>query len=142
MSRSGYSDDCDGSALQLWRGAVHKAMTGKRGQRLLVDIASAMDAMPEKRLITEDLISADGEFCTLGVVGCARGVGNQLKATDPYARESIASLLDVAPALVAEISYVNDDPDAYISPTETPETRWHRMRAWVASNITQVKEAP
>ena len=61
MSRSGYSDDCDGSALQLWRGAVNKAMTGKRGQRLLVDIASAMDAMAEKRLIAEDLISADGQ---------------------------------------------------------------------------------
>lgn len=164
MSRSGYSDDCDGSALQLWRGAVNKAMTGKRGQRLLVDIASAMDAMPEKRLIAEDLISADGEFCTLGVVGCARGVGDQLKATDPYARESIARLLDVAhadvrvwdsecsresiarlldvaPSLVAEISYFTDDPDAYSSLAETPEARWRRMRAWVASNIKQVKEA-
>lgn len=142
MSRSGYSEDYDVSALQLWRGAVQKSIDGKRGQRLLVDIANAMDAMPEKKLVAEELISADGEFCTLGVVGCARGVGDQLKATDPYARESIAKLLDVAPALVAQIAYVNDDPDAYSSPAETPETRWRRMRAWVASQIKPVEARP
>ena len=142
MSRSGYSEDCDGSALQLWRGAVKKSIEGKRGQRLLVDIAAAMDAMPEKKLVAEELISVNGEFCTLGVVGCARGVGDQLKGTDPYALESIARLLDVAPSLVAEISYLNDAPDAYSWPAETPETRWHRMRAWVAAQIKTTGAQP
>lgn len=142
MSRSGYSEDCDGGALQLWRGAVHKAITGKRGQKLLIDIAAAMDSMTEKKLVADELVSADGEFCTLGVAGLARGVADKLKQVDTDDRETIAKMLDVAPALVAEISFENDDPFCYGSSNETPEQRWSRMRFWVGAQIKTTKVQP
>lgn len=141
MSRSGYSEDCDGGALQLWRGAVQKSITGKRGQRLLRDIADAMDAMPDKQLVADELVSADGDFCTLGVAGLARGVVEKLKQIDTDDRETIAKLLDVAPSLVAEISFENDNPFGYHS-NETPERRWSRMRAWVAAQIKTTGAQP
>lgn len=36
MSRSGYTDDCDGWQLIMYRGAVASAIRGARGQRLLI----------------------------------------------------------------------------------------------------------
>lgn len=58
MSRSGYSDDDDddgGSRLNLWRGAVERAIKGKRGQAFLRELGAALDAMPDKRLTTGEL---------------------------------------------------------------------------------------
>ena len=37
MSRSGYSDDCE--TMGLWRGAVERAIYGKRGQTFLREMA-------------------------------------------------------------------------------------------------------
>lgn len=59
MSRSGYSEDWDGENWTFirWRGAVKSALRGKRGQAFLREALAALDAMPEKRLITHDLIA-------------------------------------------------------------------------------------
>ena len=45
MSRSGYSTDLDDQALNLWRGTVHRAIHGKRGQAMLRELLAALDAM-------------------------------------------------------------------------------------------------
>lgn len=128
MSRSNYSHDCEHWALICWRGAVAKATNGKRGQKLLKDLLAALDAMPNKRLIAHELIQYS-EVCTLGALGVARGMGEQLATLDPYEADDVASAFGVAPALVREIEYMND---YYI---ESPEQRWTRMREWVASQI-------
>jgi len=73
MSRSGYSDDCDGTELNLYRGAVESAIRGKRGQAFLRELLADMDAMPVKELIVGRL-EYDGAYCALGVVGHARGL--------------------------------------------------------------------
>lgn len=53
MSRSWYCDDNDDPlALGRWRAQVRSATRGKRGQRLLRDMLDALDAMPEKRLVS------------------------------------------------------------------------------------------
>ena len=70
MSRSGYDDGCcDDSNWNLirWRGAVNSAIRGKRGQSLLREMREAMDAMPDKRLVAEQLVCEDG-VCALGTV--------------------------------------------------------------------------
>jgi len=41
MSRSGYSDDCEGSELAMWRGQVASAKRGKRGQRFFRELVAA-----------------------------------------------------------------------------------------------------
>ena len=130
MSRSGYSDDCDGWALICWRGAVAQAIRGKRGQQFLRDLVIALDALPEKRLI-DDRLEDDGEVCALGSVGKLRGVS--MVEIDPYEREEVAAAFNIAEALAAEIMYEND---AFKWERESPEHRWVRMRQWAADNIT------
>lgn len=76
MSRSGYTDDYDEDPLAngRWRAQVKSAIRGKRGQAFLRELADAMDAMPEKVLIAEELVDADGDACAIGVVCKARGI--------------------------------------------------------------------
>lgn len=160
MSRSGYSDDCDGWALIRWRGAVSSAIRGARGQAFLRELLAVLDAMPEKRLIANELQSADGEFCTLGALGHARRL--DMAPIDPEDREAVAKAFGVAEALAAEVMYRNDfyvdeyifkgvelcgpmrpyHPDwgRHTRTTRVPnphaaEQRWQRMRAWVAEQL-------
>lgn len=123
MSRSGYSDDYDN--VGLWRGAVHRATTGYRGQHLLRKLRDALDAMPVKRLIADEIKNETGEVCAFG-------------ALDPQAQsydaEDLATHFGIARALAAEIVYMNDEWAPWS--LEAPEMRWTRMRAWVNSQIT------
>lgn len=162
MSRSGYVDDCDMDTLGLYRGAVHRAITGKRGQTALRELAAALDAMPVKALAAESLVNADGEFCTLGVLGQARGL--YMAPLDPNDWEVVAAVFNLAPAMVREIVYENDEglypwePVTFVlcgpvrpyypewgkhvfeKSVRIPEDRlgvmrWERMRKWVEQNL-------
>lgn len=161
MSRSGYSDDCDGPELALWRGAVASAIKGRRGQALLRETLAALDAMPVKKLIAHEL-AHDGEYCTLGVVGQVRGI--DITKLDPEDREGVAKAFNIAPALAAEIVYENDEafdgfewvtveicgpmrpyyPDysehkktksVRMSIEDVDGRRWLHMRNWVAKQL-------
>ena len=123
MSRSGYSDECEN--VWLYRHSVKRAIQGKRGQAFLQELATAMDAMPAKRLISDQL-EADGEFCALGVVGHARGL--DMKPLDYECPRAIGNAFGIARSMAAEIEFMNDD---WGYKAETPEERWTRMRAWV-----------
>ena len=144
MSRSGYSDDCEN--VGLWRQAVRRAATGYRGQAFLRKLRDALDAMPVKRLITDEIANDAGEVCALGAVDPNASV-------DPEDRQAVAQHFGIAPALAAEIVYQNDEvdngrhvmaegpaqigrwgPDWVWVPC-TPEQRWARMREWVEKQI-------
>jgi hypothetical protein len=130
LSRSGYNDDWpEDNAAYLYRGAVASALRGKRGQRFLKEMLAALDAMPEKALIAEEL-EYDGEVCALGAVGKARGVDMSKMSADDYS--TVAGKFGIAEAMAREIVYMNDK-DAWSN--ETPEQRWSRMRAWIAGEI-------
>lgn len=61
MSRSGYYEDYEHDWYQImWRGAVKRAIRGKRGQAFLREMLTALDALPEPRLIAEKLESGTG----------------------------------------------------------------------------------
>ena len=125
MSRSGYSYDLDNWALIKWRGMVASAIRGKRGQRLLRELAEAMDAMPVKVLVANALHS-DGAYCALGVVGAKRGI--DLDSIDPEDPPQVSEAFDIAECLAQEIAEINDSN--YMR--ETTEQRWTRVRKWVA----------
>ncbi|MEB0133818.1 hypothetical protein QN362_00570 [Actimicrobium sp. CCC2.4] len=160
MSRSGYTDECDDNwGLIRWRGAVNSSIKGKRGQAMLREIAAAMDAMPDKELVTNNL-QVDGSFCTLGVVGAARGI--DMSKVDSEDREAVAKMFGISEALAAEIMHENDEsyddskfveveicgpvrpfwpyfgkhksfvrvPDQHAA-----EKRWRYMREWVRNHI-------
>ena len=77
MTRSGYSDDYDGWQLIKGRGMVASATRGKRGQQFFKDLVAALDALPEKVLIADDLQNDEGDVCALGAVGLKRGINNE-----------------------------------------------------------------
>lgn len=131
MSRSGYSDDCDN--LELYRAAVDRAMSGKRGQAFLRELANALDSMPEKSLIAGELVSESGAVCAIGAVCKARALDvSHIDYEDPY---SVAMAIGVARSMAAEIAYMNDE---YEPRPEESAKRWERMRKWVQENITQL----
>jgi hypothetical protein len=130
MSRSGYSDDYESNLINLWRGTVARATKGKRGQDFLKELLTAMDEMPVKRLIKNELISATGECCTIGVVCKKREVN--VEDVDLEDAEEVGAIVGIARALAAEIEYHNDEAGPS---NETPEERWVRMRSWVVDQI-------
>lgn len=160
MNRSGYSDDIDDTWAHIrWRGAVASAIRGERGQQLLREIAVTMDAMPIKELIAHDL-QVGGSFCTLGVVGAARGI--DMSHLDPEDPKQVAKVFGIAPALAQEIVFENDEgiddyewvdieicgpmrqhyPDwsrhtrTVRVPSKNVEARrWWHMRAWVTEHL-------
>jgi hypothetical protein len=136
MSRSGYSDDYDKQwRFIMWRGAVASAINGKRGQAFLPEMIAALDGLPEKRLIPHDLIKrgADADnVCAIGSVGLLRGV--DMNALDPENYDAIAATFKVAPALVQESEYINDEANYW---PETPEARWKRMRDWAEQHLVK-----
>jgi Spy/CpxP family protein refolding chaperone len=135
MSRSGYTDENDDQwSLIRWRGAVKSAIRGRRGQSFLREMAAALDAMPDKSLIAEEL-EQDGEVCALGSVGKARGI--DMAQLDPEEYESVANAFGIPEALAREIMYENDNE---WRSAVTPEKRWKRMRDWVQQQIKM--EAP
>lgn len=112
MSRSGYTDD-DGDdplALGRWRQAVKRALEGKRGQALLRELAQSLDAMEDKRLYPGSFATADGEFCTLGVLGASRGTKmDDLGDEHDCDSALVGRRFGIARAMAAEIMYMNDE---------------------------------
>jgi len=132
MSRSNCSADfsCHDKECLCYRNAVDRAIRGKRGQALLLEMLTALDAMPEKALIAGELESSDGRVCALGCVGRARGI--DMKPLNPEHIKQIAKAFDIAESQAREIAYMNDVVGPY---HETPEQRWRLMRAWVQEQI-------
>jgi hypothetical protein len=88
---------------------------------------AALDAMPSKRLVSQDLVTADGDVCAMGCVLAKRGA--DVSNVDPEDYEAVAAVTGLAEAMVREIAYENDERN------ETPEHRWTRMRAWTVRQI-------
>lgn len=166
MSRSGYSDDHDDPlALGRWRQAVRRALEGKRGQALLRDLVDALDGMEDKRLYPGSFATPDGEFCALGILGARRGIrmddlGDEDDGCEPAV---VGHRFNIAPAMAAEIMYLNDEcfaatwvwvevevcgpmrpywPDwgghkrsVRVHNDAHPQQRWLRMREWAARHL-------
>lgn len=162
MSRHGYSED-DGDdplACGRWRGAVASTIRGKQGQAFLREVLATLDAIPGKRLISEELKTVEGEFCTLGAVGTARGI--DLAAIDPEDYDAVAAAFGINPKLAQEIMWENDEHVSRFNYVEVEicgpmlpkdrwrahrrtiqipaenaaEKRWQHMRDWVERHIT------
>ena len=134
MNRSGYSDDVDPLQMGRWRAQVNNSIRSKRGQAFLAELATAMDQMPDKNLVANELITNEGDCCAIGVVCKSRGIDVfDIDAEDP---EEVGWFVDIAHQMAAEIAYEND---AW-GEQETPEDRWRRMRKWVDSQIEKGKE--
>jgi hypothetical protein len=133
MSRSGYSDDIDDQWAHIrWRGAVSSALRGAKGQSFLKELDGALDALPEKKLVANEL-EGDGCFCALGAVGKARGI--DLAKIDTYDHESLSKTFGIAPAMAQEIMWINDDEAATWRGEDQDAQRWQEVKNWIKKEI-------
>ena len=133
MSRSGYSDNLDKWDRIRWRGQVASAIRGKRGQKFLADLFGALEAMPEKILISGDLQDEEGSVCAIGALGVARGI--DMSKLDPDEPKQVAEAFGIAHQLAQEVAYENDE--GYYD--ETCEHRYERMKERVQELILEAK---
>lgn len=135
MSRSGYTEDCDDNWQWIkWRGRVASAERGKRGQVLLRELRDALDAMPVKRLIADELVTQEGEYCALGVLGAKRGI--DMQDLDPEDGDRVGEAFGIASCMAQEIVYFNDEQYSHL----TPEKRWNAMRYWVDALVIRTPD--
>jgi hypothetical protein len=132
MSRSGYMDDIDQWDLIRWRGQVASVMRGKRGQAFLLEMWKAMQALPEPKLISDEL-EKDGAVCALGSVGKARGV--DMTGIDAHDYEQVAAFFGIPHQLAQEIMFMNDE----VCPHVTPENRFKLLKDWIEKNLRPVE---
>ncbi|TPN44888.1 hypothetical protein [Mesorhizobium sp. B1-1-7] len=132
MSRSGYIDDMDDQWAHIrWRDAVKAAIRGKRGQAFLREMLAAMDALPEKKLVSSEL-ETEGQVCAIGSVGRVRGI--DMQKLDPEDIETVAATFGISEALAREIVFENDEAWG----VRTDEERFVRMRQWIKRQIRDV----
>lgn len=156
MSRSGYTDDLDDQwEFIKWRGQVASAIRGKRGQAFLLEMWKAMQALPEHKLIANEL-ETEGAVCAIGAVGKARGV--DMSKLDPEDYERVAATFGIPHQLAQEIVYMNDEafdyygyeaegPNRYgragvwMRRPYTPEERFEKMKAWIEGSLLPVEDS-
>jgi len=140
MGRHGYLDDeeCEQLGHDRYRKQVAFAMYGERGQALLRELRDALDAMTDKRLIKNEFVRG-GQACAMGVVALSRGIPDAEKI-DRDDHDYLAKLFDVAPIMVREIQYKNDDCAWSIDPASAMVERWELMREWVGENIDELQD--
>lgn len=165
MSRSGYTDEWfDSFEYGRWRHSVDTAISGKRGQAFLRELLEALDGMENKQLHSGSFATAEGEFCTLGVLGSKRGTKmDDLGDEDDCEPKIVGERFGIARAMAAEIMYLNDEclvdeykwvdfvicgpvrpyyPDygrhsgsVRVANDNHPADRWKAMRKWVVENL-------
>lgn len=150
MSRHGFVEGDDWDESSQWafirtQGALKSAIRGKRGQLLLQELLTALDAMPEKKLVSDTFQAPQGEVCALGAVAAHRGcdvskiqsdLAEPLEENDDpeYVISYIAGKLNIARALAQEIMWVNDLGGV------TSEERWQRVRNWAKNSLIKESE--
>lgn len=146
MTRSGYTDYCEWGEdrMALFERSLLNAIEGRRGQALLAELADALDAMPDKILISHALQDTDGAVCTLGCIAKRRGIEVPITPVDEdfgdeedeeWWLEFLADRLKAPKILVRELVYENDECRGV-----TPAERWQHMRKWVAAHIKKGEE--
>lgn len=160
MSRSGYVD-CDGEndlAMYGWRANVRRCMAGRKGQAFMWQLYLALEALPERALVTGSLVNRDGDYCALGAVARFRGleIPEHLRETaegEPDEDEfqaAMGSLLGIKDMLAREVMYHNDEDDDWhevpgppkrhcsLRRSDNPKERWQRMRVWVVEQLRAI----
>lgn len=155
MSRISYSDDPDyPGQFELWQANCRRSLKGKAGQAALRELETALLALPEKRLIAEQLFDDEGEVCAIGALAKHKGqLTDDLRAWGEREMEEVGVHLGM-PRLVAwKVVELNDFhltgsdlvtcAGPYRWPAEKPkvwvpitaESRYQQILAWVQRQL-------
>lgn len=132
--RISWSDEEDRPGqFDLWQANCRRSLNGRAGQEALRDLESALLAMPEKRLIVDDL-AVDGEVCAVGALMRARGVpqGRLEEISGDDDTDVLAAKEARVPRLVGwKLVELNDYELEHV----TPEQRYERVLDWVRERL-------
>lgn len=137
MSRVTYNEDYQWGWIQ-WAGAAKKAIYGRPGQTFLKELKEALLALPEKKLIADEFMTAQGEVCALGAVAKARGIDMTGIDIDDSVADIAKAKLGCTFTLAWEIMAQNDDggsPYFWDADKWTPEQRYEHVLHWVERHI-------
>jgi len=158
MSRIGWTDEEDyPGQFGLWQANCQRSLDGRKGQAALRELETALLALPQKRLITSELVNDAGEVCAIGAVAKHRGqLTEDMRARGECHMEEVGVDLGM-PRLVAwKIVELNDillsdregrlviHAGPYRWPSEqptsweftmTPEQRYERVLEWVRGEL-------
>lgn len=160
--RINYSDEEEAPGqFALWQANCNRSLQGKKGQVALRELEAALLALPEKRLIADKMVDADGEVCAIGALAKHKGrdllAEPHLGPDDEFDGEGEMEEIGVElgmPRLVAWKVVCKNDVDfsdselvvfegPYRWPAErpnayvpiTPERRYQKMLAWVQRQL-------
>jgi len=139
MNRSGYDDGIDDTwQWIMYRGRVASALRGLRGQTLLREALVALDAMPDKRLVSGEF-QEGGSYCVLGAVGAARGIDMHDWKEKLYDEDytAVAAHFNIANVMLREVMWVNDDGNKW---KEDEAARWVRVREWIVEQLESASQ--
>ena len=135
--RISYSDEEDYPGQHdLWQGNCMRSIKGKKGQAALRELEQALLALPDKRLIANELETPDGDVCAIGALAKHRCFTP--KADPEYEMEMVGVELGMPELVAWKVVALNDvDIDTYYDRKEgrcvpyTPEERYERVLAQV-----------
>ena len=155
MSRYDGSDDCD-DYWQLnmgrWERNSRAVLKSGRGKKALADLITALEALPQRRLISERVavLTNPGaedchvsEVCAVGAYAHFKGIdlttwvgedGAVADETDTSLRETawLGEQAGMAFTLAWNLGYLND----YTLKDCTPEERWQRVYEWATEHLS------
>lgn len=145
MSRSDQDYYNDGpNTAGIWAATFRRAVRSERGQKVLTELLTALDAMPEHRLIRGDWCDTGGDVCALGALHVYRKT-QQLGA--PWCEAQAVSAQELQEHYVGSLNgstwtafdllgiqktiawFVADTNDAFGK--ETSEERWVRVYSYL-----------
>ncbi len=156
MARIDYSEDEDRPGqFALFQANCGRSLRGKAGQRALRDLEAALLALPEPRLI-RDQLWADGEVCAIGAYAQYKGL--DVTNYDPEDESDAVGVAAGMPRLVAwkvvalndiELDTVWEVADGPIQRGHgvyhggvpliremTPEERYVKVLGWVRKHLS------
>lgn len=137
MSRCDYYDGEDSVPDGLWAHRFWQATETKKGQARLREFAAILDAMPEKRLIADELQTPGGEVCFVGAICKARNVPMPTGDCDIRDTAEAGQRAGIPWTLAWEMARMNDETWGRM----TPEERWQAARTWIQTTLEKAARA-
>lgn len=114
----------------LYQANCDRSVHGKQGQKSLRELEQALLALPDKRLIADELETQEGEVCAIGALKRFKGIEHVQH--DPEVDMDMIGVELGMPRLVAwSVVALNDHEYDYM----TPEQRYTAMLNWVQHQL-------
>jgi hypothetical protein len=147
MSRITYCDDEDfQNQAYLWEANQERSIKGRKGQAALRELEAALLALPEKRLIANELENSKGEVCAVGALAKFKGKENPMVGDsfgdegltlneDEIERVTVRFATELGVPSMVAVAVVHENDDCW-SVNITPEQRYEKVLNWTRRQLS------